>query len=88
MDRDKLLAIANQLSNEEICTLIDMVSNRLTVLYGCLNNHVISSEVEFACMNGPYIQINCTTANLDDLSQDDFIRSALESNPPPEQETH
>jgi|TARA_R100000455_G_C6231658_1_gene93083 hypothetical protein len=79
MDQDKLIAIANDLTNEDICELINMVAPRLDVYFGILNNHCFASEVSFACMNGCVVQINCKSADLDDLAEDEFIRSAIEN---------
>ena len=77
MDQDKLMAIANDLTNEDICELINMVAPRLDVYFGILNNHCFASEVSFACINGGVVQINCKSADLDDLAEDEFLRSAI-----------
>jgi hypothetical protein len=78
MEHQELLDIANELSNENICDLINMVAPRLDVFFGSLNRHSLSSGVAFAGMNGTIIQVNCETADLEDLAEDEFIASAIE----------
>jgi len=77
MDQEKIMAIANDLTNEDICDLINMVAPRLDVFFGSLNRHCLSSGVAFAGMNGTIIQINCETADLEDLADCKFISSAI-----------
>ena len=78
MDQEKIMAIANDLTNEDICDLINMVAPRLDVYFGLLNMRCLSSGVSFASMNGTIIQVNCETADLEDLADDDFIAGAIE----------
>ena len=77
MDHKKLLDIANDLSNENICELINIVADRLDVFFGCLNGHQLGSGVTSASMNGPLIQINCDSADLEDLTDDKFMAGAI-----------
>ena len=79
MNNEKLLEIANNLSNENICDLINIIAPRLDVFFGKLNRHSLSSGVDFACMNGATIQINCESAELEDLVENEFFKSAVES---------
>jgi hypothetical protein len=78
MEHQELLDVANKMSNDNICDLINMVAPRLDVFFGSLNRHSLSSGVTFAGMNGTIIQINCETADLEDLADDDFIAGAIE----------
>jgi len=77
MEHKKLLDIANDLSNENICDLINLVSDRFDVFFGCLNGHQLGSGVASASMNGTLIQINCDSADLEDLTDDKFIAGAI-----------
>lgn len=74
-----IVAIANSLSSEEIAQLISILGNRLDVFVGVVGRHQISSRVESACMNGPVIQVNLELAQLDDISDDRFVRKGLEA---------
>jgi len=78
MEHQELLDIANDLSNENICDLINMVAPRLDVYFGLLNMRCLSSGVSFASMNGTIIQVNCESADLEDLADDEFIAGAIE----------
>ena len=78
-DRKKeLLDFANDLSNEDLCFLINCMANRCEVYFGSLAKCVLSSEVMDACINGTIVQINCKNAELDDLREDDFFKYAIE----------
>ena len=76
---EKLIDIANGLTNKEICDLINIISPRLDVYVGLLNNHCISSEINWANLNGTMIQINLRLAELDDLQDDQFVASAIKA---------
>jgi len=77
MEQQQLLEVANDLTNDNICDLINMVAPRLDVFFGSLNRHCLSSGVAFASMNGTIIQVNCETADLEDLTDCEFISSAI-----------
>lgn len=80
-NRDRFLEIidlANTLSNEDLCTLINAVASRLDIYVGSLGRVCISSEVEHACMNGMTVQINTVMAQLDDMREDSGIQYGLE----------
>ena len=76
---DKLINIANDLTNKEICELINIISPRVDVFVGLLNNHCISSEINWANLNGTIIQINLRLAELDDLQDDKFFADAIKA---------
>ncbi len=76
---DKLINIANDLTNKEICDLINIISPRVDVFVGLLNNHCISSEINWANLNGTIIQINLRLAELDDLQDDKFFADAIKA---------
>ena len=77
MEQQQLLEVANDLTNDNICDLINMVAPRLDVFFGSLNRHCLSSGVAFASMNGTIIQVNCETADLEDLADDEFMAKAV-----------
>jgi len=76
---EKLIDIANGLTNKEICDLINIISPRLYVYVGLLNNHCISSEINRANLNGTMIQVNLRLAELDDLQDDQFFADAIKA---------
>ena len=77
MEHQELLDVANKMSNDDICDLINMVAPRLDVFFGSLNRHCLSSGVTFAATNGTVIQVNCETADLEDLADDEFMAKAV-----------
>ena len=78
MEQQQLLEVVNDLTNDNICDLINMVAPRLDVYFGLLNMRCLSSGISFASMNGTIIQVNCESADLEDLADDDFISGAIE----------
>ena len=74
----EIIDLANTLSNEDLCTLINAVASRLDIYVGSLGRVCISTEVEHACMNGMTVQINTVMAQLDDMRQDSGIEYGLE----------
>ena len=83
----KILDIANSLSNNEICDLLNCLSDRIDIYFGSFNKHCLGSQADFACLNGPVIQLNCETAAYDDLQEWDFFKKALENKPETEKES-
>lgn len=77
MRQQELLEFVNGLSNDDVCDVINLLSDRLDVYVGLLNNHCIASPVAFACLNGTSVQINLHLADLDDLQEDSFFAEAL-----------
>ena len=77
MEQQQLLEVANDLTNDNICDLINMVAPRLDVYFGLLNMRCLSSGVSFASMNGTIIQVNCESADLEDLADDEFMAKAV-----------
>ena len=75
--QQELLEFVNGLSNDDVCDVINLLSDRLDVYVGLLNNHCIASPVAFACLNGTSVQINLHLADLDDLQEDSFFAEAL-----------
>ena len=78
MEQQQLLEVVNDLTNDNICDLINMVAPRLDVYFGLLNMRCLSSGISFASMNGTIVQVNCESADLEDLADDDFIAGAIE----------
>jgi hypothetical protein len=77
MRQQELLEFVNGLSNDDVCDVINLLSDRLDVYVGLLNNHCIASPVAFACLNGTSVQINLHLADLDDLQEDSFFAEAI-----------
>jgi hypothetical protein len=75
----ELIEFVNGLSNDDVCHVINMLSDRLDVYVGLLNNHCIASPVAFACLNGTMVQINLHLADLDDLQEDSFFEHAMKA---------
>jgi len=75
---EEIITLANTLSNEDLCTLINAVASRLNIYVGSMGRVCISSEVEHACLNGMTVQINTTMAQLDDMREDSAMQYALE----------
>jgi len=78
MEQQQLLEVVNDLTNDNICDVINMVAPRLDVYFGLLNMRCLSSGISFASMNGTIVQVNCESADLEDLADDDFIAGAIE----------
>jgi hypothetical protein len=74
----KIINLANTLSNDDLCTLINAVAPRLDIYVGSMGKVCISTEVDNACMNGMTVQINTTMAQLDDMRDDSAMEYALE----------
>jgi|TARA_R100000482_G_C5082827_1_gene126961 hypothetical protein len=79
MKTEELLDIANSLSNDDLCTLINMVSDRLFVFYGVHDNMQQMSDVTFACMNGASVQINTESAQQEDAFSDEPLDCCKEN---------
>ena len=77
MRQQELLEFVNGLSNDDVCDVINLLSDRLDVYVGLLNNHCIASPVAFACLNGTSVQVNLLLSDLDDLQEDSFFAEAL-----------
>ena len=61
MERDKLIEMANKLSNEDLCQLIYIVAERLNVFIGSTDKVQMTGELSIenpACLNGASVQIN------------------------------
>ena len=62
MEHDKLIEMANKLSNEDMCQLIHIFSDRISVFIGTVTTKVqLTGELSIenpACLNGASVQIN------------------------------
>jgi hypothetical protein len=61
MEPDKVIEIANKLSNEDMCQLIHIFSDRISVFIGSTEKVQLSGELSMenpACLNGATVQIN------------------------------
>ena len=77
---DKVLGIANSLSNEEICNLIEVLSDRMSVYIGTHNSVMLSSGIESVCLNGCNVQINLESSYYEDLKHWNDFESATINN--------
>lgn len=77
--REKMLKLANNLSNEELLTLLNMTSDRFFIYLGTLGGLQISAKISWATLNGASIQINTELSELDDISEDPEIAEGLAS---------
>ena len=76
-DFERLWEVANKLSNEDLCHLINMVSERLSVFVGVVDNKIIEDRVLWASLNGATVQINLHSCELADLRQNEEWAWAL-----------
>ena len=76
-DFEKLWEVVNKLSNEDLCHLINMVSERLSVFVGVVDNKIIEDRVLWASLNGATVQINLHSCELGDLRQNEEWAWAL-----------
>ena len=61
MEHDKLIEMANKLSNEDMCQLIHIFSDRSSVFIGSTGKVQLTGELSMenpACLNGASVQIN------------------------------
>ena len=76
---EKMLKLANNLTNEEICCLFNMTSDRFDIFLGSLGGCQISTKVTWAGMNGSLIQVNTELADLNDIRDDLYIDDAFKA---------
>jgi len=79
---EELVALANNLSSNDMCRLIKMFSDRMQIYIGSVDKTCITVELsqgEFppAGMNGTIIQLNTELANFDDIREDKFYADLL-----------
>ena len=61
MEPDKIVEMANKLSNEDMCQLIHIFSDRISVFIGSVDKVQLTGELSVenpACLNGASVQIN------------------------------
>ena len=61
MEPDKIVEMANKLSNEDMCQLIHIFSDRISVFIGSTDKVQMTGELSIenpACLNGASVQIN------------------------------
>ncbi len=67
MNKRDLVELANNLSNQNICDLIDMLAPRIDVYIGISSGVCITSSISHSVLNGTLVQINLETSELEDL---------------------
>ena len=75
---EKMLKLANSLSNDDLCRLLNILGDRLHIQLGVLGRFCIETEFYTAFLNGSRIQVNTTLSVLDDVREDDQIKRALQ----------
>jgi len=75
----KIVKLANNLSNEDLCMLFNMTSDRFRIHVGKLGDIIIGTEARWASLNGVMIQINTELSELSDMSDDYVVDRALRS---------
>jgi len=63
-----IIKLANSLSNDELCALINCTSDRIRIFVGILNDRQVVTEITWATTNGPEIQINTTLSEYEDMN--------------------
>ena len=77
-EANDIYELSNQLSLDDMVTLINCFSTDIDVFIGNAGNHQISSELEFACTNGHMMQLNLKTVEeYDDLKDWKFLMDGL-----------
>lgn len=74
---EEITDLANSLNNNEFVDLFNHFANRCDLFIGTLGKRQISSEVNWACLNGSVIQINAALSDLDSLIDSQWIRHAM-----------
>ena len=81
MTNKELLQIASKLSNEDICTLIHMLSHRIDIFIGSAGGAMITgglSKDTPANLNGNVVQINTEYTDDDNDLTDSFKKYFIE----------
>ena len=79
----ELIDLANNLSNVDICFLLNALSNKqIDIFLGMLGNTCVSTELSHVTLNGTDLQLNAKSCDLDDLSTmevfQDFMKKTNE----------
>ena len=77
MTNKEIFKLANKLSNEDFCALMNIFGDKIEIYLGSLGKRLVSADFGSAGMNGPIIQVNTTMVDLDDIREHDEIKSAL-----------
>lgn len=56
MNREEIVSVASQLSNDDLVKLLNLMSDRLCVFVERDQARLV--EIDFACLNGDIVQIN------------------------------
>jgi len=72
MNKKQLISFANSMSNDDIVSLINMLSERFTV-FNVINGKTMQLGSEYwdsAGTNGPYVQLNATPEEDAEVPED------------------
>ena len=61
--------LADGLSNNDICELLNRIGDRINIYYGSANKNCLTSNFLSACVNGSVVQINCETTEYENRVQ-------------------
>ena len=75
--REALIGLAQGLSNEEACYLINLVSRRCQAFVGKMGGVQLCADLTWACLNGMQIQINLETCEEESISDLPWWRDAI-----------
>ena len=69
MTHKEIYKLANELSNEDLCLLMDICGDRFEIYLGKQGRVCVMTTIESVVMNGPCVQIN-TTLDIDGIRED------------------
>lgn len=76
--REEVIDIANGLSNDDICFLLNLISDRALVFVGAMGGRVIDCPIEWVSLNGALIQISLESSAFDSIADhSDWWREAI-----------
>jgi hypothetical protein len=77
-EANDIIELSNQLSLDDMVKLINCFSNNISAFIGSAGNHVIDSELDWACTNGHSIQLNLqSVSEYEDLKDWKFLMDGL-----------
>jgi hypothetical protein len=77
-EANDIIELSNQLSIDDMVTLINCFSSNISAYIGSAGNHVIDSELDWTCTNGHSIQLNLqSVSEYEDLKDWKFLMDGL-----------
>jgi hypothetical protein len=81
MTNDEVIDVSNNLTNENLRFLLDIMSERLMVYCGTIDNRCLSDEVRCCTLNGGMVQINLMNSQKDLRENASWHRMLYGTNP-------